>query len=150
MNVIIQKVLISQSNRYKTNYENHLKYKQLYQEAVSNLETARSNRKRLLTNLEQFEQFPGKVSETIRQYDKEIIPKLKTEVREAENQYIKHGVVNWYDPEFLICLGVGFTLCVPCIAYGGILGSIAAAVLWAIVWGAWWIYRSALRKIAFK
>lgn len=150
MNTIIQRILIYQSNRYKTNYEKHLKYKQLYQEAVTNLETAKSNRKKLLTDLEQFEQNPTKVKETIRIYDKEIIPKLKKEVWEAENQSMKHDFINWYDPDVIICLVVSVGLIVPCIFYGGILGSVVAAVLIVMIWWLWWIYRCSLRKIAYK
>jgi len=149
MNAIIQKILINQSNRYKTNYETHLKYKQLYQEAVTNFETAKSNRKKLLTDLEQFEQNPTKVKETIRIYDKEIIPKLKKEVREADNQRMRHGDFNCYDPDFLICVGVS-ALSIPCIASGKMVGGFASAILLVVIWTTWWIYRKALMEIAFK
>lgn len=139
MNAVLHRVLIQQSKRYKTNYEQCEKYKQLYHDAVTALETAKTRRQNILTDLTLLEQSPATVKESIRVYDKVIIPELKKDVRKAENQKMKHGVVNWYDPDFLICLGVAAVLSIPLIGYGEILGSIAAAVLWVTVFWAWWM-----------
>jgi len=63
---------------------------------------------------------------------------------------MKHDFINWYDPDVIICLVVSVGLIVPCIFYGGILGSVVAAVLIVMIWWLWWIYRCSLRKIAYK
>lgn len=150
MNKTLQRTVLNQSKRYKTNYEQHEKYKQLYQEAVTSLETAQIKRQNLLTNLEQLEENPAKVKETISLYDRVIIPELKKGVKEADKNLMKHRTVNWYDPDFILFVSVAVVLSAPCFVYGGIIGSIAAAVVFVIIMGSWWMYRRVLRGMAFK
>lgn len=150
MNIHLQRILTNQSKRYKTNYEQHEKYKQLYQEAVASLETAQIKRQKLLTNLEQLEENPARVKETIGLYDRVIIPELKKGMKEADKKLMKHGIVNWYDPDFILFVSVAVVLSAPCFVYGRIIGSIAAAVVFVMIMGSWWMYRRVLRRRAFS
>jgi hypothetical protein len=150
MNETLHRVLLNQSKRYKTNYERHETYKQLYEEAVTTLQIAQIKRQKLLTNLEQLEENPARVKETIGLYDRIIIPELKRGVKEADNKMIRYGTVNWYDLDFILFISVAVILSVPCIVYGGIIGTISASVLFVTIMWSWVIYRCVLRKMAFE
>lgn len=150
MNMFIKKLLTKQSKRYKSNYEKHEKYKQLYNEAVTNFEAAKIKRQRLLTDLTQLEQDPSKVKETIGLYDRVIIPELKKGVKEAENQMFKHGTINWYDPDFILFFCVAFMISIPLIGYEKIVGSVVSALLCTMLMSLWFIYRRVIRRMVFK
>ncbi len=150
MNTTLQRVLLNQSKRYKSNYEQHEKCKQLYQRAVKDLETAQLNRQKLLSNLELLEQDPVKVKETLGLYDRVIIPELKKAVKEADQLRCKCNTVNWYDQDVILFICVAFALCTPCLFLRATIGSALAAAIWIILMSGWFGYRRILRRMAFE
>lgn len=151
MNTILQSVLLNQSKRYKSNYEQHEKCKQLYQRATTDLETAQLKRQKLLSDLELLEQNPSKVKETLGLYDRVIIPELKKAVKEADRLRIRYNTVNWYDPDVILFICVAFALSIPCFFIGEIIiGCMVASVVWVMVVSVWFVYRRILRRMAFQ